>query len=58
MGDGECRKGLLKYRWLGPTLRVPDSIDIGTGPENMYFKKFPGDAAAAGLEITLQGSLL
>ena len=44
---------LTKTHISGPTLRVSDSVDLGTGPGYMYFKKFPGDAATAGLEITL-----
>lgn len=43
----------LKYRWPGLTLRVSDSTDLGIGPENLHFKKFPGDADVAGPEITL-----
>lgn len=40
-------EGLLQHRWLGPTLRISDSADLGWGLGICISKKFPSDAAIA-----------
>lgn len=41
-------ESLLKHRWLGPTTRFSDSVDLGWGPRICILSKLPGAAAAAG----------
>lgn len=45
------RGGLLKRRLLGLRLRVPDSVDLGQGPNVHVLNKFPGEAHFPGDHI-------
>ena len=45
------RGGLVKYRLLGPTSRVSDSVLLGWSPGTYLSNKFP-DPAAASLKPT------
>lgn len=43
----------VKSRWLGPTLRVFESVGVGMGLRSLHSDKFTGDVDAAGLWTTL-----